>query len=366
VITIREEQLVVISPIEGTPAHKAGVKAGDKIIKINGESTEGITLFEAVHKLRGPKGTKVTITIRRKEEGEEEQELEFTITRDIIEIESVKYSLIDEVKDCKIGYVKITNFNEKTVKELREALNKLKKEGMEELILDLRHNPGGLLDAAVDVADEFFDKELIVSTKGRKPNQCKEYKARAGGSYVEGPLIVLIDGASASASEIVAGAIKDNARGVVLGKKSFGKGSVQTVLELKDGSAVAITTAKYFTPNGVSIHKVGIEPDIVVERMKIGKEEVRLLRKLREENYIKEFIDKHSFPYEEEDFEKFVATLSEKGFKLRKCLIREEINKEWRKMNDIKEPIYHLLLDTQLQRAVDILIASKKLEKTTK
>ncbi|OIN96697.1 hypothetical protein AUJ66_05490 [Candidatus Desantisbacteria bacterium CG1_02_38_46] len=273
------KQLIVVAPIEGTPAERAGIKAGDKIIEIEGKSTVGITLREAVNKLRGPKGTTVRITIKR--EGVEEP-LYFTITRDVIKLKAVKSVCM---LDGNIGYLRITTFNQNVGRELDEALNSLESRGMKGLILDMRNNPGGLLEQAVEVANKFISSGVIVSTKGRSHQETK-YFARPESTHRYFPLIVLVNKGSASASEIVTGAIKDNKRGLVLGARTFGKGSVQSVVQLEEGAGVAITTAKYYTPSGTCIQDTGIFPDIEVEDTLISKdmEENELLYILKRNN----------------------------------------------------------------------------------
>ncbi len=259
-ITIQDNLLTVIAPIDGTPAEKAGLKSGDHIVKINGEMTRDITLIDAVKKLRGKPKTEVILTILRENE---EKLLDITVMRDIIKIKSVKGARIIEKG---IGYVRLAEFQENTPKELEQALQGLEKEGIKGLILDLRNNPGGLLNTAVEVTDDFVPKgEMIVYTKGRRKEQEIEFRATGKHSHQKYPLVVLINGGSASGSEILAGAIQDHRRGIILGTKSFGKGSVQTVIPLKDGSALRLTTSKYFTPKGRSIHGEGIKPDVVVE-----------------------------------------------------------------------------------------------------
>ncbi|RMG03277.1 MAG: S41 family peptidase [Nitrospirae bacterium] len=257
-IGIKDGVLTVIAPIEDTPAWRAGLKAGDKILKIEGEPTKDLTLMEAVHRLRGPKGTDVTISVFRK--GWKETK-DFTITRDIIKIKSVKHKVIEK----GIGYVKINQFQQRTAFELEKALRELKKEEIDSLILDLRNNPGGLLKAAVDVAEQFLpENKLVVYIKGRSGKK-NEYFTSGSRPYYNWPMVVLVNQGSASASEIVAGALKDWKRAVLIGVKTFGKGSVQSVIPLSDGSGLRLTTAKYYTPNGVSIQNTGIEPDIEVE-----------------------------------------------------------------------------------------------------
>ena len=260
VISIKDNHLTIISPLEGTPAYRSGVKANDWIVKISGETTKNITLTEAVKKLRGPKGTQVTITIMR--EGEAKL-LDFTITRDIIKIKSVKNV---QVLEDKIGYVRLVEFQEKTGEALKKALLKLKGEDIKALILDLRNNPGGLLNEAVKVADKLLPKgELIVYTQGRDEKDIIKYFSREEPVFSNLPMIILINGGSASASEIVAAAVQEWNGGVLLGTESFGKGSVQSILPLRDGSALRLTTAKYLTPKGFSIQDIKVKPDILVE-----------------------------------------------------------------------------------------------------
>jgi carboxyl-terminal processing protease len=255
-ITTRDNVITVVSPIEGTPAYKAGIKAGDRIIKINDELTNDMTLSDAVKRIRGPKGTEVKLTVSR--EGSEKP-LDFSITRDVIPLRSVRSYRISP----DIGYVRISNFQSKTEEDLKSALRELESgEGLKGLILDLRNNPGGLLDQAIKVSDLFLDKGLIVSTKGRDPSQNMEVSAHHNGSSRNYPMIVLVNEGSASASEIVAGAMQDNKRALILGTKTFGKGSVQTILPLSDGSGLRLTTARYYTPSGNSIQLKGIVPDI--------------------------------------------------------------------------------------------------------
>ncbi len=258
-ITVKDELLTIITPIDDTPAYHAGLLAGDRIVKIDGELTRGITLLEAVKKLRGKPGTTVTLTVLR--EGETELK-EVVIERAIIKIQSIREA---KLLEDHIGYVRVSDFREQTTKDLKTALEQLKIEAMDSLILDLRNNPGGLLDVAVSVSELFLDRsQLVVTTKGRLRNQNLEFHASTDGIVNGVPLVVLINEGSASASEIVAGAIQDHRRGIVLGTKSHGKASVQTIFPLKDGSALRLTTSKYFTPSGRSIHGQGILPDVVI------------------------------------------------------------------------------------------------------
>ena len=258
-ITVKDDLLTIITPIDDTPAYKAGLKAQDRVVKIDGELTRGITLLEAVKKLRGKPGTSVTLTVLR--EGENELK-DFPVTRDIIKIQSVREA---RLLGDQIGYIRLSDFREGTPKDLQAAIERLKGQQMDGLILDLRNNPGGLLDVAVSAAEFFLDRrQLIVSTKGRLRDQNLEFRSRRVGLLNDLPIVVLVNEGSASASEILAGAIQDHRRGIILGTKSHGKASVQTIFPLKDGSALRLTTSKYFTPNGRSIHGQGILPDVVV------------------------------------------------------------------------------------------------------
>jgi carboxyl-terminal processing protease len=259
-IAIKDGLLTIIAPIDDTPAFKAGLKSNDRIVKIDGELTKDITLMEAVKKLRGEPGSEVSLTILR--EGAE-RILDVPIVRDIIKIKSIRRA---KLFGGGIGYVRLTEFQERSAEELEQSLRKLEDMGMQSLVLDLRNNPGGLLDSAVKVGEKFIPSgKVIVSTQGRKSSQEMVFHSKRGIRHRNYPMVVLISGGSASGSEIVAGAIKDYNRGILLGTKTFGKGSVQTVIPLSDGSALRLTTSKYFTPSGRCIHEEGIEPDVKVE-----------------------------------------------------------------------------------------------------
>ncbi|MCG2710450.1 MAG: S41 family peptidase [Thermodesulfovibrionales bacterium] len=290
-IGIKDGVLTVIAPIEDTPAYNAGIKAGDKIIKVNGESTRDMGLHDAVSKMRGQKGTSVSITIMR--EGWKDTK-DFTIVRDIIKVKSVKSKVIED----NIGYVKLSQFQERTADDLEAALSKLEKQNITSLILDLRNNPGGLLNSAVDVSSQFLPAgKVVVSIKGRSGEKAEYLTEDSKVSEQEGkkakmfsaiPMIVLVNQGSASASEIVAGALKDWNRAVILGVQTFGKGSVQSVVPLSDGSGLKLTTARYYTPKGISIQSTGITPDIIVKlEQKNGAKEHTVVREKDLERHLK-------------------------------------------------------------------------------
>lgn len=281
-ISIRDGVLTVVSPLEDTPADKAGIQANDQIVKIDDQPTQDMSLMDAVQKMRGPKGTKVKLTIIRKGE---RKPLEFELVRDIIAIQSIKYRTLD----TGYGYVRISSFQSGTSADLRKALDALEEQNhpLNGLVLDLRNDPGGLLDQAVEVSDEFLDKGLIVYTGGRLESQKMRFEAHKNSKPRDYPIVVLVNSGSASASEIVAGALQDHKRALVLGEPTFGKGSVQTVIPLNDGSALRLTTSLYYTPSGRSIQAKGIEPDILVKRELPPKEDednTEEMRRIREKD----------------------------------------------------------------------------------
>ncbi|WP_029894383.1 S41 family peptidase [Desulfohalovibrio reitneri] len=258
-ITMEDGRLTVVSPIEDTPAFEAGLRSGDVILEIEGESTQDITLMEAVKKIRGKKGSEIQLTILH-EDSRTPQKV--TIVRDTIPIISVK----SEILDPGVAYLRLTRFNENTTEELKKAIDDVsgRESGLEGIVLDLRNNPGGLLSQSVNVSDLFLQEGLVTYIQGKDPKNRKEYSATKDSGDIKAPVVVLINAGSASASEIVAGALQDHKRALILGERSFGKGSVQTVIPLPDGSGIKLTTALYYTPSGRSIQAEGIEPDIVV------------------------------------------------------------------------------------------------------
>ena len=259
-ITLRNGLLTVVSPIEDTPAARAGLQPGDQIIGIDDESTEDMTLIQAVKRLRGPRGSSVTLRVRRKGG---DQLLSFTLVRDVIEINSVRARVLEP----GFLYVRIAQFQDRTSENLGATMDRHRPPDgpYKGVVLDLRNNPGGLLNQAVRVADQFLDSGLIVYTDGRLDQNKQKFSATAKGARTRFPMVVLVNGGSASASEVVAGALQDHKRALILGARTFGKGSVQTILPLNERSALRLTTAEYFTPNGRSIHETGIKPDIVMD-----------------------------------------------------------------------------------------------------
>ncbi len=273
-VTMEDGYVKVVSPIDDTPAYRAGVKAGDLIIMLDDKPVKGLTLSECVDIMRGKVGTSLELTIAR--EGENKP-LKIKIIRDTIKVKSVKYDILDN----NYGYLRITSFQSKTGSSLKNVLLKIKKKNnLKGIVLDLRNNPGGVLGAAVEVSDTFLDqKKMIVTTSGRMSDAINEFKSSSNDFAKDIPIVVLINGGSASASEIVAGALQDHKRAIIMGTQSFGKGSVQTILPLTRKTALKITTARYFTPNGRSIQAKGITPDIIVNEMKFEKkDEVEFLK----------------------------------------------------------------------------------------
>jgi len=326
-ITAKDGILTVVSPIEDTPAFKAGILAGDQIVKIDGDSTKNFTLMDSVKRLRGPRGSKVTITIMR--EGFTKPK-ELTLVRDVIPVRSVRHELLEK----NYGYIRISQFQEKTDSEFEKAMKALEEESkgtLRGLILDLRNNPGGLLDQAVKISDRFIDSGLIVSVEGRKEDQRIKFYAHPDGQLSRYPLVVLVNGGSASGAEIVAGALQDHGRGILLGTQTFGKGSVQTIIPLKDGSGLRLTTARYYTPNGRSIQAKGIVPDFIVKPSRPEEEKETVVPKLPSER----------------DLERHLMD-SEKGMPKEK----EKPKKEEAKKEVVKEkkPV-----DNQLERALELL-----------
>ncbi|MBR2033412.1 MAG: S41 family peptidase, partial [Alphaproteobacteria bacterium] len=315
-VTMEQSVVKVVSPIDDTPASRAGLKPGDYITNIDGENVVGMSLNDAVDKMRGKPGTKIKLTIRRINE----KPFDVTLKREEIKIQSVK----SDIKDDDVAYIRITSFSEEVDKHVKKAFNKANKDKkIKGIVLDVRNNPGGLLDQAVAVSDLFLDKGEIVSTRSRNPEDTIRYTAKDGDIAKGLPIVVMINDGSASASEIVAGALQDHKRAVVLGEKSFGKGSVQTVVPLGDYGAMRLTTARYYTPSGRSIQAKGIEPDISVLPAKV------------------EEIEK-GYNFSEAEYSN--ALKNEKEDKKENKKEKDAQDKDWRK-------------DYQLSRAVDLVKA---------
>ncbi|MDK2956405.1 MAG: carboxyl-terminal processing protease [Desulfovibrionales bacterium] len=331
-ISMENGRLIVVSPIEDTPAYKAGLKAGDLILEVDGETTQDMTLMQAVKRIRGPKGSKVTLTILH--EGEQ-QPAEVAITRGTIPIVSVKSQVLED----GYLYIRLTRFNENTTHDMREKLQDYaKKHQLKGVVLDLRNNPGGLLEQAVSVADTFISDGLIVYIQGRDADQRKDYPAKNDDADVKTPLVVLINPGSASASEIVAGALQDHNRALLIGERTFGKGSVQTLIPLADGSGIKLTTALYYTPNGRSIQAEGIEPDVKVPFMAPepmdNKNPRRFIRERNLTRHLKNANGDHENDAEDEEGENGgAASMLEKDNQLRLGL---ELVKELPRMKKIQ------------------------------
>ncbi len=321
-ITLVKDVLTVVSPIEDTPAYNAGVKSGDQILRIDGKSTKDITIMEAVQKMRGPKDTKVTITIMRENM---DKPKDFVLTRAIIQIKSVKAKTFED----NIGYIRIASFHERTADDLRKALKEVtgKLHPMKGLVLDLRNDPGGLLMQAIEVSDMFLKSGVIVSTRGRTRNMESKINAKDDGNEITCPIVVLVNEGTASAAEIVAGALQDNGRALIAGTQTFGKASVQTIIPLENGSALKLTTARYYTPKGRSIQAEGIKPDIVVKYVK------------RTEDADNGWDDR----IREKDLKGHIKPAKEDGTKLNEVRVKE-----------IKDSV-DLTNDNQLKTAIDIL-----------
>jgi carboxyl-terminal processing protease len=347
-ITMKNGHLTVVAPIEDTPGFKAGLKPNDRIIKIDGKTTEGISIVEAVHRIRGDKGTPVVLTIHR--DGMAES-FDVEIFRDEIKIRSTMSKMMDN----KIGYVRLKSFSFSASNELARDLENLKKQGMKGLIFDLRNNPGGLLSASISISDYFLSEGVIVSTKGRKAYENTSRLAEAKTTIIDKdiPIFLLINEGSASASEIVAGALKDHKRAVLYGTKSFGKASVQKFFPFKNDSiAVRLTIAKYYTPSGISIHGNGIEPNIKVESMKFAKAENESLAVFVKNKLMQKFLDAHkNIKYDEKAADSFVEFLKINKAPLGKITAKLLLKREL----TLTAPVYDLEFDNQLKRAYEDL-----------
>jgi carboxyl-terminal processing protease len=350
-------RLTVIAPVEGTPAWKGGVEAGDVIVTIDGRASDTMSLDIAVSILRGRPGTAVTIEVERFGFA---RPISIRLIREMIRVPSVRQTTIRN-----LGYIRLSTFTERTAEELDEALTALDRARARGLILDLRDNPGGVLTGAIAVANRFLDSGVIVSTVSRDPSQTVVHRASAGGLITRLPIVVLVNANSASASEIVAGAIQDHRRGVIIGDTSYGKGSVQTVEKLPDGAAITLTTARYFTPSGRSIHGVGIAPNsgMEISMPTISDSDLAALRAMNESpdtDLLREFA-RHHKSYDQADIDRLAEALATAGITLSRETIERRLLIELARRNDNRlylEP----RLDPPLRRAIELLGASQKLE----
>ena len=329
-VTMENGIVKVVSPIDDTPASRAGVQAGDLIFALDGEPVQGLTLQEAVEKMRGKVGSAIKISIRR---ASAKDPIDLTLTRETIKVRSTRFRLEGDV-----GYIRVTSFTEQSTSGVLDAVEKIKKEAGTKLkgfVLDLRNNPGGLLDQAISMSDAFMDKGEIVSVKSRKADEVQRWNAKPGDVTNGMPIVVLVNGGSASASEIVAGALQDQRRAIVLGTRTFGKGSVQTIMQVTGGGAIRLTTALYYTPSGRSIQKDGIKPDIEVEQAKV--EAIQQRQSVREEN-----------------LRRSINNPGEKGPADAKPADKKD-DKPAAQSGDPDEPPKEVVTDYQLLRALDLI-----------
>jgi carboxyl-terminal processing protease len=352
-VTMESGVIKVVSPIDDTPAAKAGIQSGDLIFALDGEPVQGLTLQEAVEKMRGKVGSTIKISVRR---ASVKEPFDVTLTRETIKVKSVRFRLEGDV-----GYIRVTSFTEQSTSGMLDAIEKMKKEAGTKLkgfVLDLRNNPGGLLDQAISMSDAFLDKGEIVSVKARKAEDVQRWNAKAGDVANGMPIVVLVNGGSASASEIVAGALQDHRRAIILGTRTFGKGSVQTIMQVTGGGAIRLTTALYFTPSGRSIQKEGIKPDIEVEQAKV--ETIQQRMGFREENLRRSITNPNEKPAEKkEDKPAAAAPPAKPGDK--PADVKPGDKKEDKPAaaatpsTDPDEPPKEAVADYQLLRALDLI-----------
>jgi len=339
-VTMENGVIKVVSPIDDTPASKAGIQSGDLIFALDGEPVQGLTLQEAVEKMRGKVGTSLKISLRR---NNVKDPIDLTLTRETIKVKAVRFRLEGDV-----GYIRVTSFTEQATSGVLDAVEKIKKEAGPKLkgyVLDLRNNPGGLLDQAISMVDAFLDKGEIVSVKARKAEDVQRWNAKPGDVTNGMPIVVLMNGGSASASEIVAGALQDHRRAIILGTRSFGKGSVQTIMQVTGGGAIRLTTALYFTPSGRSIQKEGIKPDIEVEQAKV--ETIQQRAGFREENLRGSITNPNAKPADKKT--------DDKTSQAKPTDKKDETTAATPAATDPDEPPKDAVSDYQLLRAVDLI-----------
>jgi carboxyl-terminal processing protease len=341
-VTMENGIIKVVSPIDDTPAAKAGIQSGDLIFALDGEPVQGLTLQEAVEKMRGKVGTPIKLSLRR---ASVKDPIDLTLTRETIKVKSVRFRLEGDV-----GYIRVTSFTEQSTSGVLDAVEKIKKEAGNKLkgyVLDLRNNPGGLLDQAISMSDAFMDKGEIVSVKARKAEDVQRWNAKAGDVANGLPIVVLVNGGSASASEIVAGALQDHRRAIILGTRTFGKGSVQTIMQVTGGGAIRLTTALYFTPSGRSIQKEGIKPDIEVEQAKV--ETIQPRSSFREENLRRSITNPNEKPVEKKEDKSSEAKPTDKKED------KPAPGPQAAPSGDPDEPPKDAVADYQLLRALDLI-----------
>jgi carboxyl-terminal processing protease len=347
-VTMENSVIKVVSPIDDTPASKAGVQSGDLIFALDGEPVQGLTLQEAVEKMRGKVGTSIKISIRR---ANVKDPIDLSLTRETIKVKATRFRLEGDV-----GYIRVTSFTEQATSGVLDAVEKIKKEAGPKLkgyVLDLRNNPGGLLDQAISMVDAFLDKGEIVSVKARKAEDVQRWNAKAGDVTGGLPIVVLMNGGSASASEIVAGALQDHRRAIILGTRSFGKGSVQTIMQVTGGGAIRLTTALYFTPSGRSIQKEGIKPDIEVEQAKV--ETIQQRAGFREENLRRSITNPNEKPADKKGDDKTSQLKPGDPGKTANDKKDDKTTAATPAASDPDEPPKDAVADYQLLRAVDLI-----------
>lgn len=353
-VTYSDGSILIVAPIDDTPAKRAGLMPQDRIIEINGTPTKNMTMTDAIKIMRGEVGTNVTIKIKRPTE---KDPFTLTLTRELIQMHYVKTEFMEKER---IGYLRLSQFMgaENTTKEFKEAMDNFMKKNAKGLIIDLRMNPGGLLNLAIDFSDLFLPKDVdIVSVKGRGGKLLKVFKTTDNPNKIlDIPIVVMIDEGSASASEILAGALKDHKRAVILGKQSFGKGSVQNIYSLSHKTGLALTVQKYFTPSGESIHKKGIKPDVVVLPMNPSSDEKTVLEKITKEDLVASFVKKNQ-GYNKKNSKLFQEYLAQKKYKLSDKIAKFILKRE----NNLgkKSPVYDVEFDPQLEKAIEVLTKSK-------
>jgi carboxyl-terminal processing protease len=360
-VTQQDGALVVITPIDDTPAQRAGMLPQDRIIEINGLSTEKMGIPEAIKVMRGAAGTPVTLKIKRKTQKEP---ISFTLNRELIKIQFLKSAFIEKEK---VGYIRLSQFmgRETTAGEFKKIVRDFQEKKAAGIVVDLRSNPGGLLDLSIDLSDLFLPEgKDIVSVKGRGEKLIKVYKSTTSQDKIlDTPMVVLLNNGSASASEIFAGAMQDNKRGTILGNQSFGKGSVQNIYPLSHKTGIALTIQKYYTPSGVSIHKKGITPDLVINQLIPDEDEKTNLDKLMKGNIIATFVSENP-GYNDKNSSIFIDQLNKKGFKLRPEIAKYILKREY--SLGLPTPVYDREFDLQLNKAIDLIANPTSLKAASK